>query len=115
MWGRGDRAAGAGAEERALGAMRGSRGDSVSGGAGAVGVAGVAGGGVGGGASGGVGAWGVAEAVGAGDEERALGAMRRSRDDGVLVGVRAVRRAWCGGVVGCVVVGRQALATGREC
>ena len=48
MCGCGDRAAGAGAEERALDAMGRSRGDSVSGGVSAVGGAEVAGGGVGG-------------------------------------------------------------------
>ena len=43
MSGCGDRAAGAGAEERALGAMRRSRGDGVSGGVSAVGGEGVSG------------------------------------------------------------------------
>ena len=103
VWVRGDRAAGAGDEERVLGTMRRSRGDSVSVDVGVGGVAVAAGGGVGGGraagaggeegvlgaarrsrgggVSGGVGVWGVAGAAGAGDEERALGAMRRSRGD----------------------------------
>ena len=68
------------------------------------GGAGVAGDGVGDDASGGEGVWGVAEAVGAGDEERALGAMRRSRDDGVLgdVGVVGGAEAAGGGVDGGV-------------
>ena len=39
VWVRGDRAAGAGDEERVLGTMRRSRGDSVSEGVGVVGVA----------------------------------------------------------------------------